>query len=276
MRNLFLLIWKYYFFILFVIFEIASVYLLIKNNSYHGSGFINSSNKVAAEMLSTVNSAKEFINLRSANEHLARENAEIMSMLPESYYSLTSDSGVVNDTMFRQHYIYFTAKVINNSVNRRNNYLTLDKGRLHGIEPEMGVISSTGLVGIVKDVSDHFCTVKSILHKQSSISAKLKGSGFFGALVWEGTDPTEATLQDIPKNAVISIGDTIVTTGYSIIFPEGLMIGTVKEHKIKPGDNFHIITVKLSTNFNTLSHVYVIENLLKEERQNLEAVLNDN
>ena len=276
MRNLFLLIWKYYFFILFVLFEVACAYLLIKNNSYHRSGFINSSNKVAAEMLSTVSSAREYINLKTENEHLARENAEIMSMLPESYYSLDADTGIVQDSAFRQHYVYFTAKVINNSVNRRNNYLTLDKGSIHGIEPEMGVISSTGLVGIVKDVSEHFCTVKSILHKQSSISAKLKNSGFFGALVWDGRNPSEATLLDIPKNAVVSKGDTIVTTGYSTIFPEGLTIGTVIDHEIKPGDNFHIITVSLSTNFFTLSHVFIIENLLQEERQNLEAALNDN
>ena len=276
MRNLFLLIWKYYFFILFILFEIGCVYLLIKNNNYHRSGFINSSNKVAAEMLSTVNSVNEFVNLRTVNEHLARENAEIMSMLPGSYYSLNPDSGMVTDTAARQHYIYITAKVINNSVHRRNNYLTLDKGLVHGVKPEMGVVSSTGLVGIVKDVSDHFCTVKSLLHKQSSISSKLKGSGFFGALVWQGPDPSEAILQDIPKNAIINAGDTIITTGYSTIFPEGMMIGTVKEHEIKPGDNFHTIVVNLSTNFHTLSHVYIIENLLREERLNLEANLNDN
>jgi rod shape-determining protein MreC len=276
MRNLFLLIWKYYFFILFVLFEIACAYLLIKNNNYHRSGFINSSNKVAAEMLSTVNSINEFINLKTVNEHLARENAEIMSMLPESYYSLNPDTGLLADTLTKQHYIYITAKVINNSVNRRNNYLTLDKGALHGIEPELGVVSSTGLVGIVKDVSEHFCTVKSLLHKQSSISAKLKGSGFFGSLVWRGQDPAVATLQDIPKNAVVEIGDSIVTTGYSTIFPEGLMIGTVKEHVIKQGDNFYLITVNLSTNFHTLSHVYVIENLFREERKNLEAGIDDN
>ncbi|MGI8894021.1 MAG: rod shape-determining protein MreC [Bacteroidia bacterium] len=276
MRNLFLLIWKYYFFILFVLFEFGCVYLIIKNNNYHRSGFINSSNKVAAEMLSTVNSVNEFINLRTVNEHLARENAEIMSMLPESSYSMNPDSGQFSDTLTKQHYIYITAKVINNSTNRRNNYLTLDKGSLHGIEPEMGVVSSTGLVGIVKDVSEHFCTVKSVLHKQSSISAKLKGSGFFGSLIWRGSDPTEALLQDIPKNAILAVGDSIVTTGYSTIFPEGLMIGTVKEHEIKPGDNFHSISINLATNFHTLSHVYVIENLLRQERITLEANLNDN
>ena len=131
--------------------------------------------------------------------------------------------------------------MINNSVNKRNNYLTLDKGSEHGIKSEMGVISSTGVVGIVKDVSAHYCTVMSLLHKNTRLSARFRNSGYFGSVTWDGDDPTKAQLNEIPKHVTFNVGDTIVATRYSSIFPEGVIIGAVSGSSSTPGGNFHQI-----------------------------------
>jgi rod shape-determining protein MreC len=193
-------------------------------------------------------------------------------MLPQVYYVDTAEIKKVNDTIHHQQYSFITAKVINNSVNRRNNYLTLNAGSLQGIKPEMGVISSEGIVGIVKDTSKHFCSVMSFLHKDSKISAKLKKSGYIGSLVWDGYDASRASLKDIALHVQFAKGDTIVTSSYSSIFPEDIMIGRVEDFETKAGDNFYDITIRLSTDFSKLSYVYIVNNVLKEEQQQLEQI----
>ena len=179
------------------------------------------------------------------------------------------------DTVHKQQYTFVTAKVINNSVNRRNNYLTLNKGGLQGIKPEMGVVCAEGIVGIIKDTSGHFSSVLSLLHKDARISAKVKKSGYIGSLVWDGYDFRHATLKDIALHVKLTRGDSIVTSSFSSIFPEGIMIGTVEDIETKEGDKFYSITVKLSTDFSNLSSVYIVENMLKGEQQSLEEKQTD-
>lgn len=275
MRNLFILLWKYQFSILFLLLEVLCVYFIIQNNNYHNAAFAHSANSFTARILETVNEVSEYVNLRDINKGLAEENAMLLERLPESYYIGNIDSTYVNDTVYNQQYTFVKAKVVNNTTNRRNNYLTLNRGTLHGITPETGVITGSGVVGIVKDVSEHYCTVISLLHKETRISASIKRSGFYGSLIWDGSDPSMADLLEIPKNAEYKIGDTIVTTSFSSLFPEGLMIGTVYKGSIKPGDNFHDIRVKLSTNFSNVSWVYIVNNLHKEERKKLEGGILD-
>jgi rod shape-determining protein MreC len=192
-------------------------------------------------------------------------------MLPEASYDTALNRTAVNDTNFNQQYSYIVSKVINNSVNRRNNYLTLNKGSLSGVKPEMGVITTNGIVGIIKDVSPHYSTVMSLLHSRSSVSARFKNNNYFGAMIWEdNNDPTTATLSDIPKHIQFKIGDTLVTTAYSTVYPENIFLGTVKSSTIKAGANFYTITIKLSTDFYSLTHVYIVDNLFKKEQQLLE------
>ncbi len=217
-----------------------------------------------------VNYVKEYINLKENNANLARENANLKTLMPESFYEVSALTQVVKDSLRKQQYSYINARVVNNSVNRRNNYLTLDRGSIHGITKDMGVISSTGVVGIIKDVSPHYCTVMSVLHKNTRISTRFKNSNYFGSLVWEGENSRQATLTDIAKHVKFSEGDTLVSTMFSSIFPEGIMIGTVENSDIRKGENFYRINVALSTNFSNLSHVYVVVNLLKDEQLRLE------
>jgi rod shape-determining protein MreC len=281
MRSLILLIIRYHFFILFIFIETYCTYLIVQNNHFHRAGFLNSANSVAANILNTISNVREYVSLKSENESLARENAELLGQMASGNLQITLDSLTLRDSLYIESdstykvYEYTTARIINNSVNRRNNYLTLDKGALLGIESEMGVISSNGVVGIIKNVSPHFSTVMSVLHKDIRLSTKLKKSEFFGSLSWDGTDPASATLSDIPKNAIIGLGDTVVTTGYSSIFPEGIMIGIVEKSRIDQGDNFHTITIRLTTNFSNLTHVYIVKNNLREERKNIEEVSHD-
>jgi rod shape-determining protein MreC len=272
MRSLFLLLLRYNFTLLFLFLLTISFYLIILNNNFQQVAFFNSTNRIAATVLEAVNYVKEYINLKENNSSLARENANLKTLMPDSFYEMNALQTVVDDTLRKQQYTYITARVVNNSINRRNNYLTLDKGSLHGVEKDMGVISSSGVVGIVKDVSTHYSTVMSVLHKNTKISARFKNNHYFGSVVWDGTDGREATLLDIAKHVKFNVGDTLVTTVYSSIFPEGVIVGVVNGSDIKQGDNFYRIKLTLSANFANLSHVYIVDNLLKKEQLDLEAM----
>jgi rod shape-determining protein MreC len=276
MRNIFLFLWRSYFFILFLLLEVLSFYLIVQNNNFQRASFINSTNAVSAAIYSYVSSITEYVHLKPANELLAKENALLRAQTPNAFYNNIVLHRSVNDTLFKQQFTYITAKVINNSTGKRNNYLTLNRGQIHGIKPEMGVIASNGIVGIVKDVSPHYCSVLSLLHKDTKISAKIAHTNYFGSLVWEGGNPRFATLLDIPKHVDLKIGDRIITTSYSAIFPEGITIGTIAAFEVKPGANFYTIKIFLSTEFQNITHVYIVNNLMKEEQQKLEeAIKND-
>jgi rod shape-determining protein MreC len=270
MRSLFLFLWRYNFFILFLVMETVCFFLIARNSNFHRASYINSTNAVAAKVNGAVSAITEYINLSKANEALSRENAAMHTLMPGAYYIDSVLKQLVVDTVHRQQYIFVTAKVINNSVNRRNNYLTLNKGGMQGVRPEMGVVCAEGLVGIVKDTSAHFSSVLSLLHKDARISAKVKKSGYIGSLVWDGFDFRHALLKDIALHVKLAKGDTIVTSSFSSIFPEGIMIGTVEDFEAKEGDNFYSINVRLSTDFSNLSSVYIVENVLKEEQHKLE------
>lgn len=275
MRNLFLFLWRYNFFIFFLLLEACCIYLIVQNSNYRRASFINSTNRVAAEVNSGVSAVTEYINLRTTNEALARQNATLRGLFPDVYYIDSALRRTVSDTNYRQQYTFLTAKVVNNSVNRRSNYLTLDRGSLQGVKPEMGVICPDGVVGIVKDVSEHYCSVISFLHKDSRISARIRKNGYIGSMVWGGTDDAHGQLTDIAKHVKLAPGDTIVTSSFSVIFPEGVMIGVIDRVNPETSDNFQDIDVKLSTPFASLSYVYIVGNLYKEEQRALEDSLSN-
>ncbi|CAN5505030.1 rod shape-determining protein MreC [soil metagenome] len=271
MRLLFLLLWRNNFTLLFLILQVFCIYLLVQNNKFQNASVLNATNAGVAKAMEGVSYVQEYVHLRENNEGLATENAKLRTLLKDAAYDQDSSRILVNDSSRKQQYAYVTAKVINNSINRRNNYLTLNKGSVEGIKPEMGVITSSGVVGIVQQVSEHYCTVMSLLHNKTRISAMIQRNNFFGSLAWDGTDPSIATLNEIDKTVPVQKGDTIVTTSYSSIFPAGIMIGKVEEARLKPGSNFHEIRIKLSTRFDNLSYVYIVDNLLKNEQRNLET-----
>lgn len=275
MRNLFILLWRNNFFILFILLEVFCFYLIVQNSKFQRAAFINSANTVAGNTYEMVSYVRDYIGLKKTNQQVVAENANLRAMLNESKYDSSFASVRVIDTVLMQQYTFIAARVINNSVMRRNNYLTLDKGESHGVKPEMGVISSNGVIGIVKNVSDHYCTVMSVLHKDSKVSARFKKNHFFGSLIWDGINPQYGTFKDIPAHVSFAKGDTIVTTPFSAVYPDGIPVGTIENSELKPGENFFTIRIRFFTSYQNLSYAYVVNNLLKAEQKNLESSLPD-
>jgi len=275
MRNLIFFIYKYYVFFLFLTLEISSLVIIYRFNAYQKASFINYTTGVTSSFYTGVSNTRSYFNLRRVNDSLQIENARLRSELLTSYYKNNIVRITRTDTVYKQQYEYVAASVVNNSVVKRNNYITINRGRMHGIEPEMGVISESGIVGIVMSVSDHYSTVLSLLNNNCKISAKIEKNGAFGSLVWDGVDPKYAKLLDVNKHVPVATGDQIITSNYSTIFPEGLPIGRIFSHSLDAGDNFHTLKIELYTDFASLSTVYVIRNLFKEEQKALESTLKE-
>ena len=271
MRNLWIYISKHNAVILFFIFFASSFLLLINNNSFQRASTWNSSNEWVASQYQKIQNLKDYVRLRAINDSLASENGRLLNLLPQKDSSESKGLTKVVDTVSKQQYSYYTAKVINNSVRQKNNYITIDKGSLQGIKKGMGVLGPNGVVGIVLNVSPKFATIQSLLHSETRISASLASNRAFGSLVWGASNfnSAYAVLQDIPNHIKVKIGEKVVTSGYSL-FPAGIPIGTVSQTGMKGGDNFLNIEVKLTTNFATLSYVNVVNNAFGAEQKALE------
>jgi len=211
----------------------------------------------------------KYTNLRKANQDLAAENNLLRNQLDQYNLILSNNQIRRIDSLPGRLYTFTPATVVNNSVNKQYNYVTLNKGKKHGIRQEMAVISPTGVVGVIYGASSHYSTVISLLNRDFRLSSKIRKNDYYGSLYWTGDDYQIATLGDIPYHVELALGDTIVTSGYSSIFPEGLMVGVISDFQQTEG-NFYIIEVKLSVDFKTLTHVNIIQNLLIEEQVNLE------
>ena len=270
MRNLWLFITKYNAFFQLIIFFTISIVLLVNNNSYQRASVWNSSNQIVGRAYERVNQFTSYLILGKTNDSLAAENARLRNQLRSSFLSDSIKQVSIHDTTLKQQYTYTIAKVINNSIHRNNNYITINRGKKHGIEKGMGVTSSSGIVGIVLNVSENFSTIRSLLHTETKISASVNGN--IGSLVWgEGNfDPRFAILKDIQSHLIIKNGSRVVTSEYSL-FPQGTNVGRVSRTGIKSSDSSLNIEVKLDTDFAALQYVYVINNLLSKEQLTLEA-----
>lgn len=273
MRSLWQLIFRYHVFLLFLLLQGLALALLIRSNNYHYASYVSASNRITGTLYERRAVIAEYLRLQTVNEELARENALLRSEQPASFLKLGDNIYLYEDTLYLRRYAYAPARVINNSVKRPRNYITLDKGRRNGIDRGMGVVSHEGVVGIVKDVSEHFAVVMPIINTGFSLSVKLNRSNAFGSLSWDGKNPAMIRMNDVPRYANPIRGDTVSTTGFSAYFPEGITVGVVESYRIPEGENFYEIEVRLSTPFHQLSYVDVITNLLGEEQRELEAAI---
>lgn len=276
MRNVFLFIARYHVFFLFLLLQIVCFYLIVSYNRFHRASFFNSSNAVAGTLYTWRSNFTGYFSLQQQNEELAQENAELRNRLPGSFEVVNEQYVMYNDTLKELKYQYITARVVNNSINRQMNYLTLNKGRREKIEPEMGVVGPNGIVGVVKDVSEHFCTVISVLNTDFTVGIKLEENNNFGLLRWDGEDYRYARMADIAKHVVVEPGMRVVTRGNSTIFPKDIPVGVVHTVTDEPGSNYLDIELQLATDFNTLENVYIVNNLFKEEQETLEATNEEN
>lgn len=235
--------------------------------------FASVANEATGKLYATYRGTSDYLYLKRYSDSLVQENANLRAQLYDSRYDLRVDSGQLSDSSAKsiQYFTYIGARVIQNSVNRATNYIYLDRGRLQGVKKQMGVINGNGIVGQVISVTDNYSAVRSILSNEVKTSAKFKKNEFFGNVHWNGVNSTSASMEDIPKHVPVKVGDTVVTSGFSQLYPRNVMVGTVTEVKMEPDKNFLEITLKLSTNFNSLSYVYVVNNLRKEEIQLLDS-----
>ena len=269
MRSLLRFIVRFNFVIIFIIIEFASLSIAFQYNQYQKAGVVSFVQNITGFYHSKIFSITEYLNLRETNEILSKENARLKNILEQAYRSDEIFFYKQVDADTKQQYYMTSAKIINNSVNKKHNYLTLNKGTEHGISREMAVVSPEGVVGVIYDASNKFSTVISLLNTNLKISAKLKKNDYFGSLAWDGKDYRHAILSEIPYHVNLVKGDTIVTSGHSSIFPENILVGVIEDFSTKSG-NFYEINVRLSTNFKRIRYINVISNLSKKEQLELE------
>jgi len=271
MERLFYFFYQYRAFFSFLALEFFAGWLIVQNNQYQSTKFFNTSNHLAANIISTTHGIKEYFSLRSINAELATENAELRTKLEQRNQSLyTLEVREVLDPAIINRFDYVSAKVINNSVERFKNYITIDKGANDGISAGMAVISSAGAVGKVKSVSDHYAVLISLLNTDEYTSCMIKRTNHFGSVNWDGKDPQYSQLNFIPRHASPVVGDTIVTSGFNAVFPEGVLVGVISEVSLGPEAQFFDIQVKLAQDFSRLAFVEVVRSNLLAEKDSLE------
>lgn len=271
MRNLLRLILRYYFFFLFLLLEVVSFLLVVQHNNYHRAGFISLTRSIEGFFFESFGGIREYLVLRQTNRELQMENTLLRNQLDALARQEESPATIRPDSLPRRKFSYIPARVIRTSTNKQLNYMTLDKGRHHGVEPEMAVISPRGVVGVVYAVSGNYSTVIPMINRNFRLSAKIQRNGYFGSLSWTGRDYERALLEEIPFHVDLHPGDSIVTSGYSAIFPEGIMIGTIHGFEQDKG-NFYSITVDLAVDYKKVTRVNVIRNLLRDEQRDLERI----
>jgi rod shape-determining protein MreC len=266
MRNLLELINKHNHLLLFILLESFALFLIVQNSQFHKAAFLNSTNGVTANSFAVISNIREYFSLKKTNDLLLLENTKLKSLL--SYQNTDTISST-------DPYQYISATIINNSVAKANNYLTLDKGEIDGIKKGMGVISEKGVIGIVKETSKRYSTVLSILHSQSKLSVAIKKNNHFGSLQWDGKSYKKARIYDIPSHVKLTIGDTVITSGFSHIFPSKIDLGLISEIDTENDDKFHNIKMTFIEDLKQLRYVNVCESLNKTEKINLEKSLDE-
>ena len=272
MQQLISFLQKYKYLLFFTILQAIAVNLIIRNNSFHKSTFLNSTNFISANLYEKSAAISDYFRLKEQNQVLVTENETLRNQLANSVPRRDSILEIKNtdSIQYNQKYTYTSAKIIKNEYAKPFNFLLIDKGSREGISKEMAVFNNKGIIGITEKTTNRYTRVQSILNKNSIISARLKnGSNYFGPLVWDGKEYNKVQLTDIPRQANVKVGDTIVTSGRSTIFPEGILVGTVsKIDKNTSADNQ--ISVHLFNDMSNLSHVYIVKNLHKLELKTLE------
>lgn len=267
---------KNYAFLLFLLLEVVSLVFVFNYNKYQRVQYLNSANRLSASVYNSFSSVVQYFELAKVNESLAEENARLKTgsaLLLSEKMAADTVSGIFADN--DSNYRYISARIINNSVNKALNYVTLNKGEKDGVKPDMGIVSPQGVVGVVVSVSDSYSVGFSVLNSRWGVSAKLKNSGYFGPLAWNGGDYQIAELMEIPFHVELAVGDTVVTSSYSATFPEGVMIGTIQSFNKPDGESFYQIKVKLSTDFKSIRYVEIVDNLDREQLIQLNELMED-
>ena len=280
MRNLLEFLSKYYHWLLFLVLEVVSIVLLFQYNSYQGSVWFSTSNALVGKVYEVDAAIESFFSLTKVNENLTRRNFYLerqVNQLRRLYADITRDTTVVEraELEFLGRYELIPAKVVSNSIDRTDNLMTIDRGRKDGVEVDMGVACGNGVVGVVYLVSDHYSVVMPVLNYHSRISCSIRHRGYFGYLIWSGGDASIAYVEDVPRHAKFKRGDWVETSGYSSIFPPGVLVGKIVEvYNSRDGLSYKL-KVQLSTDFGNVRDVCVISDKGIAERTRLMEAARD-
>ncbi|MCD8269461.1 MAG: rod shape-determining protein MreC [Parabacteroides sp.] len=262
---------------LFVLLEIVSLMLVYRNNAYQRNIIFSSANVLTGHIASVSGFVTSYLNLHEINKELLERNGqlemellELQDHLDMMLADMVNFAGYAPDSVRQFPYSFILAEVVNNSVSHLSNYITVNKGRKDGIAPDMGVVSERGVVGIVSTVADHFSVIIPVLNPKSRLSCKVLGSSYFGSLSWNGRSTRYANLEELPRHVEFQKGDTIVTSGYSSVFPAGIIVGTVHDFEKQHDNNFFTLEVELVTDFQSLNNVRIIKNYNQEEQKRVE------
>lgn len=277
MQYLIAFLKRHTFFFLFLLLEGIALVWVVQHHKYQRSVVYQYSNQLVGSVFMVFNNASEYFELVTINERLQQENATLRNKLESSFIIDDTSTALKQDTLsfismdssYMQYYVHEPVKIIHNSVHKANNYIMINKGRKHGIEQDMGLRGSKGILGIIVNTSPHFSWAMTMLHSNVRISAKLKKNNQMGTVSWEGPDFRTGKLSDIPSHIDVSSGDTILTSGFSNIFPEDLLIGSVTQANFDKTQNIYDIRFRFAEDFNALQYGYVIKNLYREEQQEL-------
>ncbi|RZS98950.1 rod shape-determining protein MreC [Aquimarina brevivitae] len=260
--------------LLYLLLLFLSLFFTVQSHTYHKSKFITSTNFFIGGLYNWQQGVTQYFDLKSENEKLLEENKKLRNRI-SSLQVQDSLTSYIDSTSFATPYLYIKANVYRNDYSKLDNYILLNKGSKDSIQPDMGVITDKGIVGIVESVSNNYSSVISILNSNSSINAGLKKSNQYGSLVWNGKNPNVVQLETVPRQALLKIGDTIITNGRSTIFPKGIGIGTILDYKLDRSQNYYTIDVKLFNDMTDLGYVYTIQSNRKEEIQELVKTQNE-
>lgn len=255
---------------IFIVLQIFVLGLFFNAKNYHKAQLFNTSSELIGWFVEKKHNITKHFSLADENKKLSEENAHLLDMLPESFYQLQGDLWYINDKLYKQQYERISAEVINSTTNTRDNYFTLNKGAAGGIKKGMGVLSESGIIGFVTDVSDYYAIVKTILSENINIPVKLKKNDEHWLLKWDGYSDEIAQVNGVNRDIDIAKGDTIVTRGGNGMFPVGIPVGVVSELISKDGKQTWDVNIKLSVNFSAVNYVYVINNLFQAEQTALE------
>jgi rod shape-determining protein MreC len=282
LRNIFLFIRKFFNFFFFLVMQITALYMLFHYNDFHEAAFMGVANDITGKISKRYNNVEYYFHLKKTNESLVQENAMLRNLLKQDFEvadtsaSFRMDSIPYDTTGARRKYFYRDAKVVNRYLVFPNNYFTLHRGEKQGVRKDMGVISPDGVMGVVVNTGDNYSVVMSLLHLQSRISGRVKKSGETGQVYWDGKSPSTIFINNLPKSVPIAKGDSIVTSQYGTYFPQGILIGTVTEILNDKSSNFYTLKLKPATNFSSVEHALVIENLQADEQKKLEEAVKKN
>ena len=254
---------------------VVSTILLVRNDPFHRNIYLTSANAVSSTIFGWANNVTSYFNLKQNNEDLNERNAqlqlEVLALREQLLRAKEKEllDSITANPAYRQ-FDFVTAHVINNSVTKPYNYLTINRGSADGIKPEMGVLDQNGVVGVVNVVGEHSARVISLLNPHFRLSCRIKSNDSFGSLVWDGKDSRFAILEELPRHTVFKVGDTVVTSGYSAVFPPNIPVGIVESDNTSRNENFFSLKIRLLSDFSKLNNVQVVINYLAEELNALE------